>query len=57
MLLLGGLLSYVNLALMGLGADVWSAGPLKAGFDFATLIVPIFIYRHYIQVKDGRAQI
>lgn len=51
LLLLGGLLGFVNLGLMGLGADVWGAGTLNAGLLFATLIVPVFIYRHFIQDK------
>lgn len=51
LLFLGGLLGFVNLALMGLGADVWGAGTLNAGLLFATLIVPVFIYRHFIQDK------
>lgn len=51
LLLLGGLLGFVNLGLMGLGADVWGTGTLNAGLLFATLIVPVFIYRHFIQDK------
>ncbi len=51
LLLLGGLLSFVNLGLMGLGADVWGAGTMNAGLIFAALIVPVFIYRHFIQDK------
>lgn len=51
LLLLGGLLGFVNLGLMGLGADVWGAGTLNTGLFFATLIVPVFIYRHFIQDK------
>jgi len=51
LLFLGGLLGFVNLGLMGLGADVWGVGTLNAGLFFATLIVPVFIYRHFIQDK------
>jgi amino acid transporter len=51
LLIIGGLLSFVNLALMGLGADIWGVGTLKAGLFIAALIVPVFIYRHYIQDK------
>ena len=36
---------------MGLGSDIWGAGTLKAGLIFASLIVPVFIYRHYVQDK------
>lgn len=51
LLFMGGLLSFVNLALMGLGADVWGAGTLKAGLIFAALILPVFVFRHYVQDK------
>jgi amino acid transporter len=47
----GALLSFVNLAFMGFGADVYGSGTLKTGLIFAALIVPVFIYRHYIQDK------
>lgn len=47
----GTLLSYVNLAFMGMGADVSGAGTLKSGLIFAALIVPVFFYRHYVQDK------
>jgi amino acid transporter len=51
LLALGGVLGYVNLAIMGLGADVWGAGTLKTGLVFASFIVPVFLYRHYVQDK------
>lgn len=51
LLILGGALGFVNLAIMGLGADVWGAGTLKVGLLFALLIIPVFIYRHYVQDK------
>ena len=51
LLVLGGLLGFVNLALMGMGADIWGEGTLKAGLLFAALIIPVFIYRHFIQDK------
>src|SRR5271168_1587863 len=47
----GAVLSFVNLAFMGFGADVYGAGTLKTGLIFAALIVPVFVYRHYIQDK------
>ncbi|HXA37076.1 MAG TPA: APC family permease [Steroidobacteraceae bacterium] len=47
----GAVLSFVNLAFMGFGADVYGAGTLKTGLIFAALIVPVFIYRHYVQDK------
>ncbi len=51
LLVLGGLLGFVNLGIMGLGADTWGAGTLKAGLIFAALILPVFVYRHFIQDK------
>jgi amino acid transporter len=51
LLWLGGALSFVNLALMGMGADIWGAGTLKVGLVFSALILPVFIFRHYIQDK------
>ena len=51
MLAAGAVLSFVNIAFMGMGADVYGAGTLKTGLCFAALIVPVFIYRHYIQDK------
>jgi amino acid transporter len=50
-LVVGAILGYVNLAIMGLGADIWGAGTLKVGLIFTALIIPVFIYRHYVQDK------
>ncbi|HEX2789141.1 MAG TPA: APC family permease [Steroidobacteraceae bacterium] len=47
----GAVLSYVNVAFMGMGADVTGTGALRSGLIFAALIVPVFVYRHYIQDK------
>ncbi|MGX9566640.1 APC family permease [Pseudomonas sp. CFBP 5748] len=47
----GGVLSFVNLACMGLGADIWGAGTLMTGLLLALLILPVFCYRHYVQDK------
>ena len=47
----GGVLSFVNLSFMGLGADVYGSGTLKTGLLFAALIVPVFVYRHYVRDK------
>jgi amino acid transporter len=51
LLALGAVLGFVNLAVMGLGASIWGEGTLKTGLIFASLIIPVFIYRHYIQDK------
>jgi len=48
---IGAVLGFVNLALMGLGADVYGSGTLLTGLVFASLIIPVFIFRHYIQDK------
>ncbi len=52
-LALGGILGFVNLGIMGMGADIWGAGTLKTGLVFASLIIPVFIYRHYVQDKGS----
>jgi amino acid transporter len=49
----GAVLSFVNLAFMGFGADTYGSGTLTTGLAFAALIVPVFIYRHYIQDKGS----
>jgi len=45
----GTALSFVNLAFVGMGADVYGEGTLRTGLLFATLIVSDFCYRHYLQ--------
>ena len=47
----GTALAFVNAALMGAGADVWGAHTLWTGLIFAALIIPVFLFRHYIQDK------
>jgi amino acid transporter len=47
----GAVLGFVNLAFMGMGADVTGVGALRSGLIFAALIVPVFVYRHYLQDK------
>ncbi len=49
----GAVLSFMNLAFMGFGADVYGAGTLKTGLIFAALIVPVFFFRHYVQDKGA----
>jgi len=51
LVLIGCLLSYMNLGIMGLGANVWGEGTLKTGLFFSLLIAPLFIYRHYYEDK------
>jgi amino acid transporter len=52
-LVVGAGLSFVNLAFMGFGADVYGSGTLSTGLVFCSLIVPVFIYRHYVR-DQGR---
>ncbi|HTT01678.1 MAG TPA: APC family permease [Steroidobacteraceae bacterium] len=47
----GAVLSFVNAAFIGMGADVSGVGTLRSGLIFAALIIPVFCYRHYIQDK------
>jgi len=48
---LGGVLAFVNVGFMGAGAKVWNPIALWAGLIAASLIVPVFIFRHYVQDK------
>ena len=49
----GTVLSFVNLALMGVGADMLGKGTLYTGFVCVALILPVFAWRHYV-VDKGR---
>ena len=51
LLAVGVVLSFVNAFLLGAGADVWGAGTLTAGIIAIALIIPVFVYRHFIQDK------
>ena len=53
MMVLGVILSFVNAALLGAGANVWGEGTLMSGMIAAALIVPVFVWRHYI-VDGGK---
>jgi amino acid transporter len=48
---LGTVLGYVNAFLLGAGANVWGNGTLVAGFVSAALVIPVFVYRHYVVDK------
>ncbi len=46
------LLGFVNLLLMGAGAKVWgNPNALWYGLAFAAMIIPVFLFRHYVQDK------
>lgn len=48
---LGALFGFINMAFVGAGADIWGAGTLRNGLITITLIIPVFVFRHYIQDK------
>lgn len=51
LLLTGAVLGYVNMAFVGAGADVWGAHTLRNGLVATGLILPVFVFRHYVQDK------
>lgn len=44
----GTVLAFTNVAIMGLGADIWAPGTLWLGLLVVTAVVPVFAWRHYI---------
>jgi len=48
---LGALFAFVNATFMGAGAKVWNPNALWAGLFTASLILPVFWFRHYVQDK------
>jgi amino acid transporter len=44
----GTVLSFVNLVLLGAGADTLGKGTLVTGLCCISLIIPVFLYRHYV---------
>ena len=51
LLAIGGVLGYVNLFIIGMGADIWGPGTLVSGLLLAAIIIPVFWWRHYITDK------
>ena len=47
----GTVLAFVNMIFLGAGANVWGAGTLKSGLVAMLLVVPVFLFRHYVQDK------
>lgn len=45
----GTILSFVNAGLMGIGAKIWHPMALWAGLGTALMIIPVFLFRHYVQ--------
>ncbi len=50
-LAIGTILAFVNAVFMGAGAKVWNPNALWAGLFTASLIIPVFWFRHHFQ--DG----
>ena len=48
---LGAIFAFVNAVFMGAGAKVWNPMALWAGLFTASLIIPVFWFRHYVQDK------
>lgn len=51
LLVLGTTFAFVNAAFMGAGAKVWNPMALVSGATAAALIIPVFLFRHYVQDK------
>lgn len=51
MIWIGTILSFVNAALLGAGANVWGEGTLRSAIFAIALILPVFAWRHYITDK------
>ncbi len=47
----GALFGFFNMFLVGMGANVYGAGVLKWGLISVFMILPIFLFRHYVQDK------
>ena len=45
---IGVVLSFINLIFLGAGANVWGSGTLMTGLIVISLIIPVFMYRHYV---------
>ncbi|OHR66519.1 amino acid permease [Bacillus sp. HMSC76G11] len=43
--------AFVNIAFLGMGADIWGPGTLWAGLISAAIVIPLFVYRHYVTDK------
>ena len=44
-------MAYVNVFLMGSGANVWGKSTLLLGWIAALIAIPVFLYRHYVTDK------
>ncbi len=48
LLVLGCGFGYINAFFLGAGADVWGKGTLEAGLTSALLVIPVYMYRHFV---------
>ncbi len=51
LLALGTIFAFVNAVFMGAGAKVWNPSALWAGLAASAMIIPVFLFRHYVQDK------
>lgn len=52
LILLGTVFAFVNAVFMGAGAKVWNPNALWAGLFTASLIIPVFWFRHHVQDRN-----
>ena len=50
-MLVRALILIVNIALLGMGANVWGPSTLITGVVVACAVIPLFLYRHYVTDK------
>lgn len=53
LLILGAICGFVDMVFVGAGADVFGAHTLRNGLLAVALIIPVFIYRHYVQDRGA----
>ncbi|WP_181704937.1 APC family permease [Chthonobacter rhizosphaerae] len=51
LLAIGTAFSFVNLVFLGMGANIWGEGTLVTGVLVAAMILPVFVWRHYVVDK------
>ena len=51
LLVVGSVFGFINMAFVGAGADLWGPHTLRNGLITVFLIIPVFLFRHYVQDK------
>lgn len=51
LIVFNAVLGYLNIFFIGFAAHVIGKGPILSGFFWAALIIPVFLYRHYVTDK------